>query len=98
MSVRRLPEVENRVETGAVQFGDDWPGLFVRGDDCFALALAWYTLLRYCPEVPRPWDITVKPLRALFETIADDVDCGDTVRQLLNQSEPEAQGEEADTP
>jgi hypothetical protein len=26
-----------RVETGAVQFGDDWPGLFLRGDDCLAL-------------------------------------------------------------
>lgn len=24
---------EHRVETGAVQFGDDWPGLFIRGDD-----------------------------------------------------------------
>lgn len=23
-----------RVETGAVQFGDDWSGLFIRGDDC----------------------------------------------------------------
>lgn len=26
-----------RVETGAVQFGDDWRGLFLRGDDCLAL-------------------------------------------------------------
>ena len=28
---------ENRVETGAVQFGDDWTGLFIRGDDCVLL-------------------------------------------------------------
>jgi hypothetical protein len=28
-----------RVETGAVQFGNDWPGLFVRGDE--AVHLAW---------------------------------------------------------
>ena len=28
-----------RVETGAVQFGEDWPGLFVRGDEAFHLAL-----------------------------------------------------------
>jgi hypothetical protein len=27
-----------RVETGAVQFGTDWPGLFVRGDQAFHLA------------------------------------------------------------
>lgn len=29
-----------RVESGPVQFGDDWPGLFLRGDACFAYALA----------------------------------------------------------
>ncbi len=28
-----------RVESGAVQFGDDWPGLFLRGDDAFGLAM-----------------------------------------------------------
>jgi hypothetical protein len=26
-----------RIETGAVQFNDDWPGLFVRGDDAVML-------------------------------------------------------------
>ena len=26
-------EPVGRVETGVVQFGDDWPGVFVRGDD-----------------------------------------------------------------
>ena len=26
-----------RVETGAVQFGNDWPGLFIRGDDAHHL-------------------------------------------------------------
>ena len=29
-----------RVETGVLQFGGDWPGLFIRGDDCFALSIA----------------------------------------------------------
>lgn len=29
-----------RVETGSVQFGDDWPGVFIRGDDCAYHALA----------------------------------------------------------
>lgn len=27
-----------RIETGIVQFNDDWPGFFLRGDDAFALA------------------------------------------------------------
>jgi hypothetical protein len=43
MTVRKIDLPSNgdvlRVETGAVQFGDDWPGLFVRGDQ--ALHLAW---------------------------------------------------------
>ena len=24
----------DRVETGTVQFNEDWPGLFIRGDEC----------------------------------------------------------------
>lgn len=30
--IRYLPTQEQRVETGPVQFGDDWPGVFIRGD------------------------------------------------------------------
>lgn len=39
MDVRKLNEPENgeRVETGAVQFGNDWPGVFIRGDQCVHL-------------------------------------------------------------
>lgn|SRR5574340_609066 len=33
--VRCLPVAEPRVETGPLQFGDDWPGTFIRGDASF---------------------------------------------------------------
>jgi hypothetical protein len=33
--ILKLPAVGARVETGAVQFGDDWPGVFIRGDNAF---------------------------------------------------------------
>ena len=36
---RFLPGVSFRVETGPICFGDDWPGLFVRGDNAFNYAL-----------------------------------------------------------
>lgn len=36
---RILPKQPERVETGVTQFGDDWPGLFIRGDDCAGYAL-----------------------------------------------------------
>ncbi len=26
-----------RIRTGAMEFENDWPGLFIRGDDCIAL-------------------------------------------------------------
>ncbi|MDZ7361364.1 MAG: hypothetical protein ONB46_11645 [candidate division KSB1 bacterium] len=32
-----IPGRPDRIETGAIQFNDDWPGLFIRGDDAFAL-------------------------------------------------------------
>jgi hypothetical protein len=36
-------ELDERVETGPLQFGDDWPGLFIRGDNA-----AYYAMvLRY---------------------------------------------------
>lgn len=37
--IRKLPAPEDgkRVETGPVQFGDDWPGYFFRGDDAARL-------------------------------------------------------------
>lgn len=32
-----LPENMERMENGSVQFGDDWPGVFLRGDSAL-----WY--------------------------------------------------------
>lgn len=41
--VRRIDyygrEIRGRVETGPVQFGDDWPGVFIRGDEALHMAL-----------------------------------------------------------
>lgn len=44
--VQKVPamETQSRPETGPMQFGDDWPGIFIRGDNALfyahALALA----------------------------------------------------------
>jgi hypothetical protein len=34
-----------RVETGRMEFSDDWPGVFIRGDDALSFALSLRTLL-----------------------------------------------------
>jgi hypothetical protein len=39
MDVRELPHMTTRVETGPTQFGpQDWPGVFIRGDNAFNYA------------------------------------------------------------
>ena len=37
--MRHLPEQHKRVETGVTQFGDDWSGVFIRGDCAFGYAM-----------------------------------------------------------
>jgi hypothetical protein len=44
--IRKLPAQAERVETGAVQFGDDWPGVFIRGDNAFHYAMCVRAALR----------------------------------------------------
>jgi uncharacterized protein (TIGR02996 family) len=39
VQVLPAPPSVPRVETGAVQFGNDWPGLFLRGDNALDLGL-----------------------------------------------------------
>lgn len=44
--IRQLATQEPRVETGPVQFGDDWPGVFIRGDNAFFYARGLERLIR----------------------------------------------------
>jgi len=49
--IRKLPVAEGgRVETGPVQFGDDWPGVFIRGDNAFGYAMALQEAMESMPE------------------------------------------------
>ena len=40
----------NRPETGAMRFGDDWLGAFIRGDDAFGYACALEVLIKGDPD------------------------------------------------
>ena len=46
METRILPAVDKRVETGPVKFGDDWTGLFIRGDSAFGLMMNLKSILK----------------------------------------------------
>jgi len=41
---------EKRPETGPMQFGDDWPGVFIRGDNAIMFELYLQTAIRYLKE------------------------------------------------
>lgn len=48
--IRQLPEQSPRVETGAVQFGSDWPGIFIRGDNAIFLSWCLKEVLKNNPD------------------------------------------------
>lgn len=66
-----------RVETGAVQFGEDWPGLFVRGDQAIHLAFCIGSMEPFLKSViagrgmptlgPNDWDHLDMAMNALSE-------------------------------
>lgn len=45
-------DVHERVETGPTRFGSDYTGLFIRGDDSFALAMEVITINRWYEKLP----------------------------------------------
>lgn len=76
------PPDGERVETGAIQFGEDWPGLFVRGDNALALAHAirWIERCINLPSDQRTTldldhiDLALSSLRWIYRIIQQDVD------------------------
>jgi len=49
-TIRQLPVVEDRVETGTVRFGDDWAGVFIRGDTAYWFGLQLESYLKDTKE------------------------------------------------
>lgn len=45
--MRVLPEQAERVETGPLKFGNDWTGVFLRGDSAFGYAGVLEALLEH---------------------------------------------------
>lgn len=63
--IRKVPGAEPRVENGPVQFGDDWPGTFIRGDASFAYA----TYLEIVLDASKADPISVAMLRGLLDDL-----------------------------
>lgn len=68
--IRCVPAQDERVETGVVRFGDDWPGVFLRGDDAFDFFLT----LKYLSDMNGPLiyrKIAETSLRRLLRLMAE---------------------------
>ena len=73
-----------RIESGVVQFGDDWPGIFFRGKDAYfygtQVQAALEMLIAYAPESDEGSigdTISLSALRGLMgELLAADVSKG----------------------
>lgn len=79
-----FPPGSPRVESGAVQFGDDWPGLFLRGDEAFDIAQRLDAVGKFLNNISDKLKVDVGgtdlalawiALRQLRETIMEDVIC-----------------------
>lgn len=50
MPLRKVTSLTLRPETGAVQFGTDWPGVYLRGKHAISFAGALDIVLNYADE------------------------------------------------
>lgn len=50
--MQKLPSFpdDKRAETGPMQFGDDWPGIFIRGDNALWMSAMLETIIPMIPE------------------------------------------------
>jgi hypothetical protein len=68
-----------RVETGAVQFGEDYPGIFIRGDGAAYLAFSINTILERMekhPELATELFLELGELKGIRDLIWGDVIVG----------------------
>lgn len=60
----------NRVETGVLQFNDDWPGVFIRGDNAFFYKLQLTSILKLAEQHPQSFDfVTIGSLKSLVDLL-----------------------------
>lgn len=56
----------NRIETGVLQFNDDWPGVFIRGDNAINYAIHLGALL----ELDNTHSISKSVLKSLVDLLS----------------------------
>jgi hypothetical protein len=73
-----VPGGSGRVPSGALQFRDDWPGLFLRGDDAIALM---FSIRHLAQRLDGNTDVVVASTLSRFIRIADIIERDVKVRR-----------------
>lgn len=82
--VLKLPPQADRVETGPIQFGDDWPGVFIRGDNALYFATALRGMLMVIENLREP---ELQILRKVITGLCSDLESCDS-RDQRSPDEP----------
>jgi hypothetical protein len=65
----KIPEGQGRIETGTVQFNDDWPGYFIRGDN---FAMIQMDLMHLESEIEKLSPMAQMAFRSLKGLLEDE--------------------------
>lgn len=70
--MRRIEHEGERIETGVVQFGEnDWPGVFIRGDNAASYRIALGAALGMLPKLKSREELVLLPLRSLYRLLGE---------------------------
>lgn len=86
METRKLkyPEDGERVETGPVQFGDDWQSVHIRGDDAFFYSMSLVRALEILKEQKAHPIMVLAPIRGLIDLLNNSNENA-AVREGINE-------------
>ena len=59
MKIQTLETLEGRPETGPMKFGNDWPGVFIRGDNALHFAMTLRSVVQKMSKDEISWERVV---------------------------------------
>lgn len=81
-----IQNLEGRIETGPVQFNDDWPGIFIRGDNSGYYALHLKEAIERLEQIAKEEEvgiwITIDVLKGLLSDLTSPIVDKETLRWL----------------
>lgn len=61
--------MSNRPETGPMQFGEDWPGVFIRGDNSLGFAMSLISFIEAVEKGKQPNSLEINTCKKLVDIL-----------------------------